>query len=335
MTPVVLYVWSRPEKLQLVFNRVKEAKPSHLFLVSDGAVNNDPLQWELIYKSRDVVHHIDWECEVHRLYHEKNHGLFEMFKIMSDYVFSKVDRYIFLEDDVVPSLSFFKYCEILLEKYKDDLRINMVCGMNHLETYEKPSSDYFFTRGAASIWGFAIWKRTYEQFYKFDFIKDEYIFQTLVHNTNEVRTFQKLLFGYQKDQRFDGNLAGPEFFLGLSSYIHNQLSIIPTKNMICNIGYGGGGRNFNNKKLLTRRVQRLFDMKLYEYDFPLRDPDYIIEDNRYKELVWESLGRKNIWFDKIELLFRHIIYVKIYNMYRTLKIKKFIDKLKIYNMFKS
>lgn len=314
--PVVLYVWSRPEKLKKVFNRVKEAKPTHLFLVSDGAVNNDPAQWELIYESREIVEHIDWQCEVYRLYNEKNNGLFDMFKIMSDYVFSKVDRYIFLEDDVVPSLSFFTYCEVLLEKYKDDLRINMICGMNHIETYDYPKSDYFFTRGAASIWGFAIWKRTYEQFYKFDFIKDAYIFETLIRNSHEFKSFQKSLYGYQKDERFDGNLAGPEFFLGLSSFIHTQLSIIPTKNMICNIGYGGGGRNFNNKKLLTRRIARLFDMKTYEYDFPLKHPEYVIEDNHYKVLVLDALGRKNVLFDKIERLFRSLTYVKIPGLWR-------------------
>ena len=316
MIPVVLYIWSRPDKLQKVFNRVKEAKPTHLFLISDGAVNNDQTQWELIYKSRQIVEHIDWECEVHRLYYEKNNGLFNMFKIMSDYVFSKVDRYIFLEDDVVPSLSFFKYCEVLLEKYKDDLRINMVCGMNHIEKYDYPKSDYFFTRGAASIWGFAIWKRTYEQFYKFDFTRDDYIFDTLNQNTHEFKSFQKQLYSYRSNERYNGHLAGPEFFLGLSSFAHNQLSIIPTKNMICNIGYGGGGRNFNNKKLLTTRIARLFDMKIYEYDFPLKHPEYVIEDNRYKDLVLGALGRKNVLFDKIERLFRSLIFVKIPGLWR-------------------
>lgn len=311
MIPVVLYVWSRPEKLQKVFDRIKDAKPTHLFFVSDGAVNNDQKQWELIYKSRQIVEHIDWECEVHRLYYEKNNGLFNMFKIMSDYVFSKVDRYIFLEDDVVPSLSFFKYCEVLLEKYKDDLRINMICGMNHIEKYDYPESDYFFTRGVASIWGFAIWKRTYEEFYKFDFTKDEYVFDTLIQNTHLFKSFQESLYGYRKDERFDGNLAGPEFFLGLSSFAHNQLSIIPTKNMICNIGYGGGGRNFNNKKLLTKRIARLFDMKTYEYDFPLLHPKYVIEDSRYKELVLDALGLKNVHFERIERLCRSLLYVRI------------------------
>jgi hypothetical protein len=81
--------------------------------------------------------------------------------------------------------------------------------------------------------------------------------------------------------------------------------------MICNIGYGGGGRNFNDKKLLTKRIARLFDMNTYEYDFPLKHPEYVIEDNRYIDLVLDALGRKNVLSDKIERLFRSLIYVKI------------------------
>ncbi len=62
--------------------------------------------------------------------------------------------------------------------------------------------------------------------------------------------------------------------------------------MICNIGYVGGGRNFNNKKLLTKRSARLFDMKTYEYDYTWKHPEYVIECNRYKDLVLDSLGGK-------------------------------------------
>ena len=50
-------------------------------------------------------------------------------------MFEKEDRGIVLEDDDVVSDSFFYFCEELLEKYKDDERINMICGMNHLGHY--------------------------------------------------------------------------------------------------------------------------------------------------------------------------------------------------------
>ena len=92
-----------------------------------------------------------------------NQGIYQIHKITCEFIFKHVDRCIFLEDDVITSVSFFKYCEVLLEKYKNDLRINMIGGMNHMGVTEELKSDYFFTK-AASIWGFAIWRRTYEAF---------------------------------------------------------------------------------------------------------------------------------------------------------------------------
>lgn len=306
--PVVLYLWTRPEKLRKVFDVIREARPSKLFLISDGAVNGNKEGWKLISESRSLVEAVDWECEIHKLYFEENNGLFRMFKIMSDFVFSKVDRYLFLEDDVVPSVSFFKYCEVLLDRYKDDLRINMISGMNHLEVYDKPKSDYFFARGVASIWGFAIWKRTYECFYSFDFTRDSYIFNLLIENSKDFKGFGKLLNGYKCNIFFEGDLAGPEIFLGISAFLQNQLTIIPAKNMINNIGYGEGGRNFNDKKLLTAKVASLFDMHTHELSFPLKHNDYVIEDQHYRDLVLHKLGKGSVYADKFELIIRQLLY---------------------------
>jgi hypothetical protein len=88
-------------------------------------------------------------------------------------IFSIVDRCIFLEDDVLVSVSFFRYCEELLEKYRDDLRVHYISGMNYLGKYSGPNSDYFFS-GEGSIWGYATWKRTIE-LQNLNYRKDEYI----------------------------------------------------------------------------------------------------------------------------------------------------------------
>jgi len=191
----------------------------------------------------------------------------------------------------------------------------MVSGMNHLGIYNKPNSDYFFTRGAASIWGFAIWKRTYEQFYRFDFTKDEYVFDMLINNTKNWDGFKKLLFEYKTNENYGGHIAGPEFFLGLSAFIHSQLSIIPTRNMICNIGYGEGACNFNNKKLLTRKIARLFDMETFEYNFPIKHPAYVIEDNVYKDKVLRALGRRGKMLDTFERILRQVWHKEILQIF--------------------
>ena len=46
------------------------------------------------------------------------------------WVFENVDRAIILEHDCLPSQDFFRFCEELLEKYKDDERFMHISGDN-------------------------------------------------------------------------------------------------------------------------------------------------------------------------------------------------------------
>lgn len=226
--PVLLFVFIRPDTLTKVFDVIKEARPSRLFLVSDGPRENNSTDKIKIQQSRKIVEDIDWDCEVHRIYFNENQGMYETFRKAMDYVFERVDRCIFLEDDVITSVSFFDYCREMLEKYKDDLRVNMVCGMNHLETYNEASADYFFTKGA-SIWGFALWKRTYNLFYDFAYGGDKYSLNLLVENAKDYKQFQRSLVGYSNDYNYNGHPAGPEFYLALTMFSQNQLNIVPKK----------------------------------------------------------------------------------------------------------
>lgn len=57
---------------------------------------------------------------------------------VAEYIWKHVNRCIFLEDDQIPSVTFFHFCSELLEKYKDDERIEMICGNNVLYAGKKP-----------------------------------------------------------------------------------------------------------------------------------------------------------------------------------------------------
>lgn len=89
--------------------------------------------------------------------------------------FERFESVIILEDDCVPSPTFFPYCEELLERYKDDDRIAYISGLNHFETWDCGNYDYFFSKSAA-IWGWATWKRAWSRFYDYSVkgINDEY-----------------------------------------------------------------------------------------------------------------------------------------------------------------
>lgn len=141
--PVCINLWIRPQCQRLQFEVIKKARPSILFLISDGG--RTETEWQAIFQNRALYdEEIDWDCTVYKMYEKENRGLYAMDRKSFDLVWKVVDRCIFLEDDILPSVSFFPYCKELLERYKDDLRVNVICGMNHLGVYEAASSDYFF-----------------------------------------------------------------------------------------------------------------------------------------------------------------------------------------------
>lgn len=286
--PVAINIWIRPECQRKQFDVIRQARPSVLFVTSDGGRNEE--EWKLIYQGRKLYEEgIDWECTVYYLYQDKNRGMYEMGKIRRDFIWSKVDRCIFLEDDQIPSVSFFRFCSEMLDKYKDDLRVLMVCGMNHLGVYDEVNTDYFFSR-AGSIWGIGMWRRVYKQSGDFSYKDDSYVMRRLRQATRGKKYVWKSFKGYAKNEFFDGHPAGDEFFLGLASYGQNQLIIVPKYNLISNIGSTGDSAHAGELRTLPRGIRRVFNMKTYELSFPLKHPKYVIEDREYEEKVNRIMG---------------------------------------------
>lgn len=312
--PVLLFVYIRPNTLRCVFDVIKEARPSKLFLISDGPRPGKPDDRLRIAESRKIVEEIDWDCDVYPLYYEENHGLYSMVKEALDFVFYYVDRCIFLEDDVVPSISFFRYCAELLERYQDDIRINMICGMNHLGVYSEPGTDYFFSE-ASSIWGFALWRRTYQAFYDHTYGADKYTLDRLKENAKKYKAFIKALDGYYQNELYEGHIAGPEFYLRFIVCSQNKVNIVPKYNMISNIGFCEGSTHAPNElRKMPKGIQKMFQMKTYEYAFPLQHPRYIASDKKYEKKVLRILARNHpivAFYRKCEGLFRRIYFEKL------------------------
>lgn len=71
-------------------------------------------------------------------------------------VFENEEMGIILEDDCLPSQSFFWFCEELLERYKDDERIGHIGGCNFQKRIKRGNVDYYFSI-YNYIWGWASW----------------------------------------------------------------------------------------------------------------------------------------------------------------------------------
>ena len=74
-TPVAFIIFNRPDTTKVVFEEIRRAKPTKLYLISDAAREDRPKEKEKVDETRNYVEtHIDWDCEVHKDYARNNLG---------------------------------------------------------------------------------------------------------------------------------------------------------------------------------------------------------------------------------------------------------------------
>ena len=283
---VAMIFFNRPDTLKTVFESVREAQPSKLYLIQDGARANRPKDGENVAKCREVVSNIDWECEVVHDYSDINLGCGKRIFTGLSNVFMHEEYAAIVEDDIVIGESFLPFCKEMCERYKDDQRIHMISGMNHLGVYEECPYDYFFSQGGGAIWGWATWARCWNELdWNMEAVSNNYIVNCL-KNGNTPNNVSKVIAERALVIR-QGILKGvsPTFWslhFGLYGYLGSRLNIVPKYNLISNIGLTGDSAHATDSvNKLVKRIRVVFFSKIYEMPNKLRHPKYIIDDQIY------------------------------------------------------
>ena len=308
---VLMLFFTRSDTLQLVFNEVRKARPTRLFLYQDGP--RGPRDEAGIEACRQIVsdENIDWECDVRRMYLDHNQGCDPSGFRSHQWAFSMADKVMVLEDDVVPSQSFFTFCKEMLDRYEHDERISMVCGFNTDEvTTDVGDDDYFFT-SFQSIWGWASWRRVAERWQgDYAFMHDEQAMERLRAIARERHLRNNML------QMFaDHSQSGKEYFETIywaDLLLSSSLCIMPTRNLVNNVGLTADSTHFAAElQTMPGRLRRIFTMPRYELSFPLHHPCYVVEhgdylQRRYKVMGWNHpLTKVGYSLEELWLNLRH------------------------------
>ena len=168
--------------------------------------------------------------------------------------------------------------------------------------------NYFFTENGWSIWGCAYWKRTaMNREYPFDYADNDYIKGCLKDNLNDF--WYKTVEGYCGGKLVDNHVPGGEYFHAVNSALFHRRSIVPTKNMIKNIGFDGTHFNIKDKS----KAPSYMNLDTYEIEFPIKHPKYVIDDKHFGAMYDKLLNhdKKNpvkvfLWRVRhfIELIFK-------------------------------
>lgn len=305
---VLLVFFSRPEQFSKVFEQVKKARPSKLLLYQDGPREGNELDVENIRKCREIAEKIDWECEVYKNYQEKNVGCDPSGFNAHTWAFSKVDKCIILEDDVVPSVSFFGFCKEMLDRYEHDERVSMISGLNIEEISEAVPYDYFFT-SCSSIWGWASWARVVKKWDSTYAVLDDCFEKKQIENVIKQKGHIKNFISIANNHKRTG-VAHFESILLINQYLNSGLTIVPKKNMINNIGVLSESTHFSGSiSTLPKGYRRVFTMKRYELDGLLNHPKYVTEYIPYKDRSY----RIKAWGHPIVKMYR-LVETMVYKM---------------------
>ena len=235
--PILFLIFNRPDTTEQVFEIIKKIKPRKLFIAGDGGRNEKDI--ELCEQTRNLVlNNIDWDCEVKTLFRQENLGCKMAVSSAINWFFEHVEEGIILEDDTIPSLSFFEFCEKLLDKYRDDERIMHISGETGINDQIKGEGYYFCH--IPLIWGWATWKRAWKYFdvtmSEYQNLKSQDFLKKLFPNK-----FQRQDWIKSFDMTYDGSLNSWGFIWTYTVYKKHGLSIIPNTNMVTNIGYDERG----------------------------------------------------------------------------------------------
>lgn len=253
-TPIAFIIFNRPDTTQRVFNEIRKAQPKRLFVISDGARSND--ERTIVEETRKIIDQIDWSCEIHKNYSSKNLGCKIRVSSGIDWFFDNVEQGIILEDDCLPSQSFFWFCEELLEKYKNNEKIAMISGDNFQDGIQRSDDSYYFSL-FSHIWGWATWKRAwkyydvkmkdYPGFKKenriYDFWKDPI-----------VRRYWINIF----DNVYKNKIDTWDYQWTYAIWKQGGLCITPNINMIKNIGFGPDAthtKTDKNRKMVVETLE--------------------------------------------------------------------------------
>jgi len=159
---VLVIAFNRPEHLAQVIDRLREVEPRSVYVAIDGPRADRVGELDKVEACRNLTHSIDWPCQLHTLFHDKNLGCGRGVSTAISWFFGNESRGIILEDDIVPDYSFFPFCEVLLDRYEDDDRVFAISGCNFVPAagLTDPTAPYRFSQ-VPHIWGWATWRRSW------------------------------------------------------------------------------------------------------------------------------------------------------------------------------
>ncbi|OON65689.1 hypothetical protein B0919_23735 [Hymenobacter sp. CRA2] len=275
----MLLVFNRVDTTARVLAALRRVCPLRLYVAADGPRTSHPDDQRRCAAVRALITQgIDWPCELHTQFrdHNLNCGLGPATAI--NWFFEHEPEGIILEDDCVPSDSFFRFCAEMLARYRHDERVMHVGGNNFLRSArgpQPPGGDSYYFSSQVNSWGWATWRRAW-QLYDFHLaayprLKAAGALQNLYADAWETRyRLSKIESVLRMPQ--PAHVWDYQWHFAVAA--HSALCVVPAVNLVSNIGFGAGATHTHDG------ADALAAVPAAELTFPLRHPTHVLRDHR-------------------------------------------------------
>jgi len=291
--PVLYCCYNRINYVKMTLPKLKSLKIKKLYISIDGPKDKrDKLKCKKIVS---YVKSLSFDFPVRYKIRKKNLGCKYGMASAIDWFFENEEQGLIIEDDIICSEDFVKFCDLMLKKYKKNKNIMMVGGTNY-NKFKDFSSKFFFSKHFL-VWGWATWKSAWKN-YDVEMLKwnnekirkkikkkhshDEYLF--LENRFNELHNNYKDTWDIQW------------YF---TCILNNGYSIIPETNLITNIGIKGTHSDELYDNLFLKRGK--IDFKNIFF------PKKINRSYEYDRLIYETFKPET----KLKKIIKKIIFWKI------------------------
>ena len=271
-TPVALIIFRRPDLTARVLDAIAQVRPRTLLVVADGPRPDHPTDPELCAAARSVIDRVDWDCNIIRNYSDVNLGCGHRPATGISWVFEQVEDAIILEDDCVPHPSFFFFCQMLLDRYRDDERIMHIGGSTYRPGLMSTSSSYYFSQFNGA-WGWATWRRAWRYFDAslklWPELRNTSWLSDLLEDEAAVRYWTQAFDGaYERG----GDVSYWDHQWTFACWANSGLSIVPHVNLVSNFGCGPHGTH------TLMEGDPIGQVPAHQMAFPLTHPSSVLQN---------------------------------------------------------
>jgi hypothetical protein len=241
-TPVLLLIYRRHALSLRVLDAIRRVKPIILYIASNAPNPEIPDDKSRVELTRSIISHVDWACDLKTKIYTDHMNVQDSISQSINWFFDNEESGIILEDDCIPDIQFFKFCQILLDKYKDNPRVWNICGTNYQDGVNRGLHSYYFSH-YTHCWGWATWRRAWKHFdintTLWPLIKDESYFKSILPDCNERRYWTRI---FDNVHYFNKPLTW-DYQWFFTCLVNGGLSVIPNSNLVSNKGFDNLGTN--------------------------------------------------------------------------------------------